>query len=393
MAHLAVVGSHSINGVAELHTKLLKTTLLKDFCTLWPERFNNKTNGVTQRRWLLKANPALAKLITDSIGPAWVTDLSALQKLEPLATDPSFQELFANIRCGNKKRLADRVRATTGVDLDPASLFDVQAKRVHEYKRQLLNILHVIHEYLSIVEDHKEPAIPHTRLFAGKAAPGYWMAKLIIRLIHDVARTVNNDPAVGDRMRVVFVPDYGVPLAEVMIPGADLSEQISTAGTEASGTGNMKFMMNGALTIGTLDGATIEMMQEVGAPNMFMFGLTAEQLNDLRTRNAYSPTDTVAAHPFIGRVMEAIRSGRFCQEQPDLFHPICRTLLNQGDPYFLLADLPSYDEAQNKARDVYQDRAEWMRRAILNVARSGKFSSDRTVREYADQIWNIEPLP
>ncbi|MDX2029023.1 MAG: glycogen/starch/alpha-glucan phosphorylase [Blastocatellia bacterium] len=389
MAHLAIIGSHSINGVAALHSELVKSSLVPDFHALWPERFNNKTNGVTPRRWLLKANPQLAGLITDALGDGWITDLDRLRGLEAFAQDAGFQAEFRRIKRANKERLAQVVRDTTRVRVDPDSLFDIQAKRIHEYKRQLLNALHVIDEYLGIVEDGREPAAPRTVLFAGKAAPGYWAAKQLIKLVNNLGRTINDDPRVRGLLKVAFVPDYRVSLAERIIPAADLSEQISTAGKEASGTGNMKFAMNGALTIGTLDGANIEIKEEVGDDNIFIFGLTAGEIADLRSRGAYRPWD-YCSDPRINRIIAALDSDLFCPREPGMFDWIARSLTNAHDEYFHLADLPSYLAAQQRAEQEFRDPAVWAPKAILNVARMGKFSSDRTIAQYADEIWGLK---
>jgi len=392
MAHLAMVGSHSVNGVAALHSELLKANLMPDFSEFWPEKFNNKTNGVTQRRWLLACNPALASLLTRSVGESWITNLDRLRALEKYAEQPGFRQEFRDIKQANKRQLAKVIQEQVRIKVDPESLFDVQIKRIHEYKRQLLNVMHVIHAYLSLVEDGKEPLVPRTFLFAGKAAPGYWAAKQIIRLIHNVARVVNHDPRVGDRLKVVFLPDYRVSLAEVIIPAANLSEQISTAGTEASGTGNMKLALNGALTIGTLDGANIEILDAVGAENIFIFGLRTAEIEDLRRKNAYHPHDIYNSSPAVHRVMDAFRSRLFCAEEPGLFHWIYQSLVEGRDHYFHLADLDSYLAAQEQASKTYQDRDHWTRMAILNVARIGKFSSDRTIAEYARDIWGVAPV-
>jgi starch phosphorylase len=393
MAHLAIVGSHSVNGVAKLHSELVKTRLVPDFYALWPAKFNNKTNGVTQRRWLLGANPDLAALLTRTVGPGWVTDLDLLRRLEPHAADAGFRDEFLRAKHANQERLARLTRELLRLAVDPAALFDVQIKRIHEYKRQLLNALHVIHRYLELTEDGREPAAPRVFVFAGKAAPGYWAAKQIIRLINAVARVVNGDPKVKGLLKVAFLPDYRVSLAEVIIPAADLSEQISTAGTEASGTSNMKFTMNGALTVGTLDGANIEIRAAVGPENFFTFGLTAEQIQDLRRRGAYNPFDYYRGRPVVRRVLDALREDRFSAEEPGLFGWVVRALTEGGDPYFHLADLESYIDVQRQADEVYRDRPQWARRAILNVARVGEFSSDRTVREYARDIWGVKPVP
>jgi glycogen phosphorylase len=390
MAHLAIVGSHSTNGVSALHTELVKQSLVPDFYEMWPERFNNKTNGVTQRRWLLEANPQLAQLISATIGPEWVTDLSRLRDLEPFAGREELQNRFREIKRANKELLGAIVFDTARVKVQPDSLFDVHAKRMHEYKRQLLKTMHVIHEYLRIVEDDHRPAVPRTYLFAGKAAPGYWQAKQIIKLINNVAQVVNRDPRVGDAMKVAFVPDYRVSLAERLIPAADLSEQISTAGTEASGTGNMKFALNGALTVGTLDGANVEMLEEVGEKNFYLFGLRTEQVQQMRSEG-YRPWEHYGRHPEIRRVLDSLRDDRFCPDEPGLFTWIFRRLLEEGDPYFHLADFPSYLDAQRRAEQDYLDPRLWAQKAILNVARMGKFSSDRTIAEYAREIWGCMP--
>lgn len=389
MAHLAIVGSHSVNGVAQLHSELIRTKLVPELYELMPERFNNKTNGVTQRRWLLKANQPLARLISATIGDRWLMDLDRLRDLERYAEDEGFRCEFRRIKRANKARLARIVKETTRLEIDPDSLFDIQAKRIHEYKRQLLNVMHIIHEYFCLTEDNSESIVPRTYIFAGKAAPGYWAAKNIIKLINSVARLVNESPKVRGLLKVVFVPDYKVSLAEKIIPAADLSEQISTAGTEASGTGNMKFSMNGALTIGTLDGANIEIMQEVGADNIFIFGLTADEIQKMRERHSYDPWDYYRVDPRIRRVMDAFKSDLFCPGEPNLFAWIFRRIIVEGDEYFHLADLPGYIEAQAGAGKEFGQPAVWSRKAILNVARIGKFSSDRTVREYARAIWEI----
>lgn len=389
MANLALVGSHSVNGVAALHSDLVKSLLFPDFHELWPDKFNNKTNGVTQRRWLLKANPALAELLTKTVGDGWITDLDKLRKLEPHADREAFRAEFMKIKRANKERLARVVKDTTRVLVDPNSMFDVQVKRIHEYKRQLLDVLHIINQYLELVEDGKELAHPKTYVFAGKAAPGYWAAKQIIKLVGAVGKVVNADPKVKGQMKVVFVPDYRVSLAEVIIPAADLSEQISTAGKEASGTGNMKFAMNGALTIGTLDGANVEILQEVGKENIFIFGLKAEEVQQMRQQGTYHPRDYYNSRPVIRRVMDAFRDDRFCPKEPGLFQWIYRNLLDHGDEYFHLADLEAYIAAQTEASRTYTDRTAWAKKAILNVARIGMFSSDRTILEYAKEIWDL----
>jgi starch phosphorylase len=390
MAHLAMVGSHSVNGVSELHSQLVKTSLASDFYQLWPERFNNKTNGVTPRRWLLKSNPELARLITEMIGDGWITDLDRLRELEPYAEATQFQMEFCRIKSDNKQRLAKIIAETTGVVVDPTSLFDIQVKRIHEYKRQLLNVMRIIDEYLSLVEDRQEPVVPRTYIFAGKAAPSYWAAKQIIKLINSVASVVNNDPRVDGQIKVAFIPDYRVSLAEHIFPAADLSEQISTAGMEASGTGNMKFAMNGALTIGTLDGANIEIREEVGEENIFIFGLRAEEIRRLREGGLYNPYDYYHGDRRLRRVMDSFNSNILYPQEPGLFGGIYQSILTNGDYYFHLADLGSYIETQARVGEEFKDRANWARKAILNTARVGKFSSDRTVIQYAEDIWGIK---
>jgi starch phosphorylase len=392
MTHLSIVGSHSISGVSELHSGLIKTTLAPDFAALWPEKFNNKTNGVTARRWLLQANPLLARLITSAIGDQWVTDLERLRALESLADYVPFRQEFAAIKQRNKERLTRLISQTTSVAVDPDSLFDVHIKRIHEYKRQLLNVMRIVHDYLRLIEDNHEPAVPRTYIFAGKAAPGYWAAKQIIRLICSVARVVNHDRRAHGRMKVVFLPDFRVSLAEVIVPAADLSEQISTAGSEASGTGNMKLAMNGALTIGTLDGANIEIRDAVGADNIFIFGLTAAQVEARRRAMADTRIEPPPHDPRVSRVLDAIDSGLFAPHDPQLFHWIVTSLVDGGDPYCHLVDLPGYLDAQHEVEEAFRQPELWTSRAILNVARIGRFSSDRTVAEYARDIWRISPV-
>ena len=388
MAHLAIVGSHSVNGVAKLHSDLVTSDLVPDFYELWPEKFNNKTNGVTPRRWLLKANPGLAGLISATIGDRWITNLDELRGLEPCVHDSAFRQAFREVKVGNKRLLAETVWSSNRVRIDPDALFDVQVKRMHEYKRQLLNVLHIISLYLSIVEDGVELPSPRVFLFAGKAAPGYWTAKQVIRLICAAAERINNDPRVRDQIKIAFLPDYRVSLAEKIIPAADLSEQISTAGMEASGTGNMKLSMNGALTIGTMDGATIEIMEEVGEENIYIFGLLTADVLRLR-RQGYRPRDYYERSERVRRVMDAIAAGMFSPGEPGLFDWIGHSLLDTPDHYFHLADLDSYAEAQAAATADFAQPELWGRKAILNVARIGKFSSDRTIREYAREIWNL----
>jgi starch phosphorylase len=388
MSHLAIVGSHAVNGVSALHSELLRSTLVPEFAQLWPEKFSNKTNGVAPRRWLLRANPQLSRLLCDTIGEEWITDLEELRKLEQYADE--FQQRFAEVKYGNKVRLGKVIEEQTGVLVDATSMFDVQIKRIHEYKRQLLNVLRIIGEYLRIVEDGREIAVPRTVLFAGKAAPGYWAAKQIIKLIHSVAEVVNHDPRVKDRLKIAFLPDYRVSLAEVIIPAADLSEQISTAGMEASGTGNMKLMMNGALTVATYDGANVEMMEEVGAENIFIFGLRAEEIQMMRQRGLYSPRAIYESDPEVRRILDCFTHDRFSPQEPGLFRWIFDELINRGDRYFHVADLPAYMAINERIDQEFLNRPLWNRKAILNTARSPKFSSDRTIREYAGEIWNLK---
>jgi starch phosphorylase len=392
MSHLAIVGSHSINGVSALHTELIKTVLVPDFAELWPERFNNKTNGITQRRWLLKANPLLADLIRSTIGDGWVSDLCQLRSLEPWVADANFQDSFQQIKRANKEQLTRLIAEIMSVKVDPDSLFDIQVKRIHSYKRQLLNVMHIIDDYLALVDENRPPEVPRTFVFAGKAAPGYWAAKQLIKLVHRVARVVNTDPRANDWIKVVFLPDYRVSLAEKIIPAADLSEQISTAGKEASGTSNMKFALNGAVTMGTLDGANIEILHEVGPENIFIFGLTAKDVQELRTRRAHHPVEYYRRSQRIQRVVDSFADGRFSRHEPGLFTWIKDTLLDEHDDYFHLADFESYVEQQARASQAYADRRGWTQMAILNVARIGKFSSDRTVQEYARDIWGLKSV-
>ena len=386
MAYLSIVGSFAVNGVAALHSDLLKTTLFKDFYELWPEKFNNKTNGVTPRRWVRKANPAMSELISSKIGESWVKDLDDLKKLEKFAKDAAFQKEFMAVKKQNKERLAKYLKATQGVEVDTNTFFDVQVKRIHEYKRQLLNILHAIHLYIQ-VKDGKE-IMPRTIMIGGKSAPGYWMAKQIIRLANAVASIIDADPACKGKLKMVFLENYRVSFAEKIIPAADLSEQISTAGTEASGTGNMKFALNGALTIGTLDGANVEMKEEVGDDNIFIFGLTVEEVTDLLAKG-YRPRDFYEKDDDLRRVIDLINSGFFSPDHPETFKHIAEKLLSH-DPYMLCADFRSYVDMQKKVAEAYQDKKHWAEMAILNVARMGKFSSDRTIKQYADEIWHAK---
>ena len=390
MAFLAIVGSFSVNGVAALHSRLLVEGLFRDFYELWPEKFNNKTNGVTQRRWLAGCNPALSELISENIGEGWKTDLEQLRQLRPLTEDHEFRAAWRAVKRLNKRRLAELVEAECGVRFDLDAMFDVQVKRMHEYKRQLLNILHVIHLYDRIKRGDTKEWVPRCVIIGGKAAPGYAMAKLIIKLINNVAGVVNNDPEVGDHLKVVFLPNYRVSAMEIICPGTDLSEQISTAGKEASGTGNMKFMMNGAITIGTLDGANIEIREEVGEENFFLFGLTAAEVEAVRKN--YNPAAIVAADEDLGRVMQLLGSGHFNQFEPGLFEPVIHSILSPFDPWVVAADFRSYVDAQRRAAELYRDQERWTRMSILNTAASGKFSTDRTMREYNEEIWKLTPI-
>ena len=390
MAHLAVVGSHTVNGVAALHSELLKTTLFADFHKIYPNKLTNVTNGITPRRWLNQANPLLTALIGKAIGDGFQRDLKKLAKLTPLADDKDFRKAFRAVKLANKQRLAAKIQSHTGIIVNPNSLFDVQIKRIHEYKRQLLNVLHVITLY-NRIRAGEQNHTPRTVIFAGKAAPGYWMAKQIIRLINDVAHVVNNDPAIGEQLKVVFYPNYDVSSAEILFPGSDLSEQISTAGTEASGTGNMKMALNGALTIGTLDGANVEIKEEVGDENIFIFGLTTPQVAQMKA-NGYNPRDYYFSNPALKQVLDMIGSGFFSPDDHNRYQAIVDNLLNNGDNYLLLADYASYTATQDEVGKLYQNPEEWSRRAILNVARMAKFSSDRTIGEYAKNIWNVKSL-
>jgi len=390
MANLATVGSHAVNGVAELHSTLLTKTVLADFAELWPERFTNVTNGVTPRRFVVLSNPLLARLLTESLGERWITDTSLLSGLEQYLDDASFQQRWREIKRSNKEALAHRLRELTGVLVDPSVLFDIHIKRIHEYKRQHLNLLHVVTLYLRLRQNPRFDMAPRCFVFGGKAAPSYAMAKLIIRLVTGVAEVVNNDPVVAGRLKVVFFPDYNVRNAQGIYPAADLSEQISTAGKEASGTGNMKFMMNGALTIGTLDGANVEMREEVGADNFFLFGLTATEVEQVK-REGYRPAGIVAANAELREVLEAIGGGQFSRGDRDMFRPLVDDLL-QSDPFLVLADYAEYVACQERVNAAWQDPAHWTRMSILNAARSGKFSSDRAIREYCERIWDIKPV-
>ncbi len=387
MAHLAIVGSHKVNGVAKLHTELLQKEVFRDFHNCFPGRIINVTNGITPRRWLNQANPKLSRLITEHIGNDWLVHLEKLEQLTEYASDPSFQQRFQAIKQANKQRLAQLIQRQLGIEVSTQSLFDVQIKRIHEYKRQLLNLLHVIARYNRIRSAMDDDIVPRTVIFSGKAAPSYTMAKLIIRLINDVADIINNDPAVGDRLKVVFLPNYNVSLAEIIIPAADLSEQISTAGTEASGTGNMKLALNGALTIGTLDGANIEIGNEVGEDNIFIFGLTAAQASELRTH--YVARDYYESDPELRQCLDMIRNGFFSPAEPERYHPLVDNLLNQ-DHFLLLADFRDYLRCQQAVDQCYRQPKQWWHKAIINVAHMGTFSSDRSIREYARHIWQVD---
>jgi len=389
MAHLAIVGSCSVNGVAELHTRLLTTDVLKDFAELWPQRFNNKTNGITPRRWLLKSNPGLSALITETIGDQWPTALEQLERLRPFADDPAFRRRFRAIKQQNKQALADYIAAEVGITVSPDSIFDVQVKRLHEYKRQLLLALYIIILYNRIKDNPKLDVVPRTFIFAAKAAPGYAMSKLIIKLIHEIAEVVNQDPGIKGKIKVVFLPNYRVSLAEKIIPAANVSEQISLAGTEASGTGNMKLMLNGALTIGTLDGANVEIKEEVGDENIYIFGLTTDEVN--ARRPSYKSREVYEREPEIKRAIDMISADFFSMLEPGIFRPIVQALLDWNDYYMLLEDLPAYMAAQKTIDTEYRDIELWDRKAILNVAGAGKFSSDRTIRQYAEEIWHVTP--
>ena len=391
MANLAIVGSHSTNGVAAIHSQLLRTVTVKDLAEIFPERFNNKTNGVTPRRWLLLANPALAKTITEAVGDSWITDLGQLRGLTSFADDGGFRKAFLKAKYDAKAQFADWLKATTGQAVDPDTIFDCQVKRIHEYKRQLLNALRIVVLYNRLRENPNIEMTPRTFIFAGKAAPAYRLAKLIIKFINNLAGTIDGDPAIRKRIKVLFLPEYCVSLAEHLIPATDVSNQISTAGYEASGTSNMKFMMNGALTIGTRDGATIEMAEEAGEENFFLFGLTAEQVVD--SRGWYSPGWHYQNEPETRAALDLIFSDYFSRNEPGVFDPLRETLLTGGDHYMHLADLKSYLEADQRLCALYSTSDAWARKAILNVANSGKFSSDRTIADYASEIWHVGPCP
>jgi len=391
MAHLATIASHHVNGVAALHSDLVKQELFPDFAALWPEKFTNVTNGVTPRRWLALAHPALDGLLSDVIGPDWPVRMQDFRQLETFQHDAAFLERWSDCKRSGKQRLAAYILRQNALAIDPDSLFDVQVKRIHEYKRQHLNALQVIAQYLRIKNGDTHGLVPRTFIFAGKAAPGYAMAKLIIRFINGIAEVVNADPTVNQLLRVVFLADYNVKLSERVYPAADLSEQISTAGLEASGTGNMKFMMNGALTIGTLDGANVEIRQEVGDNNFFLFGHTAEGIASLH-RDGYRPWERIAAMPLLQEILGLIGQGHFSRGDRDLFQPLLNNL-NSSDPFFVVADFEDYLRAQQTVASTWADRRRWSRMTLLNTARSAYFSSDRAIAEYAEGIWEVKPVP
>lgn len=391
MAYLAIIGSHAVNGVAQLHSKLLKENLMPDFSEFWPQKFNNKTNGITPRRWLLKANEPLAEIISSVIGREWIKDLRKLKKLEDYCNDENFQEQWLSVKKNNKIQCSNMLRTSNNITLDPTMVFDVQVKRIHEYKRQLMNILHCIAQYNDLRKDPGLKLTPRTVLFAGKAAPGYYMAKLIIELINLVAQKINSDPESRGLLKIHFIPNYRVSLAEYVIPAADISQQISTAGTEASGTGNMKFALNGAITIGTLDGANIEMMEEIGSENMYIFGLKSEEVNEIKHKG-YNPYEYYEKSQRLKTALDLITTGYFSPEDPHRFDPIRQALLHKGDPFLICADFDSYCQCHADLINVYQDKKAWARMSILNVANMGKFSSDRTIGEYAENIWQLKSV-
>ena len=390
MAYLSIVGSFSVNGVAQLHTDLLKQGLFADFSKIWPAKFNNKTNGVTQRRWLSHCNPGLRDLLNQTIGEEWESDLTKISALKPFAEDVGFRKRWREVKLANKQRLSEYVQRLTGVRFDTSSVFDVQVKRIHEYKRQLLNVLHVIHLYDRILRDEVEGMVPRCVLIGGKAAPGYFLAKQIVKLINNVAKVVNSEPKAQDLLKMVFLPNYRVSAMEVICPGTELSEQISTAGKEASGTGNMKFMMNGALTIGTLDGANIEIRDNAGAENFFLFGMDAQEVAEAK-RN-YDPNTIISKDAEISRVMELLEAGYFSEEEPGIFNVLTAGLRNPHDQWLTIGDFRSYIDIQREVASTYFDTEKWDRMSILNTASSGWFSSDRTIQQYADEIWKVEPI-
>jgi starch phosphorylase len=392
MAHLAIVGSHKVNGVSRMHTELMRRTLFRDFDALFPDRIINLTNGISQRTWLNEANPGLASLISSGISRRWLRELDRLHEIAPFAEDPDFRAQFAEVKRANKEMLAKKIAERLGLAVDPASLFDLHVKRIHEYKRQLLNLLQVIGRYNRIRAKGGEDILPRTVIFSGKAAPGYAMAKRIIHLINFVADVINNDPAVHGALKVVFVPNYDVQTAQDLIPAADLSQQISAAGTEASGTGNMKLALNGALTIATHDGANDEIAEVVGADNIFMFGNTVDEMRDQRARG-YDPARLYESNPELKQTLDMIRSGYFSPEEPDAFVPIFDSLVRHGDHYMVLADYEAYVACQGQVDAAYRHQDAWLAKAIRNVANVGKFSVDRLVRDYANEVWNVKPVP
>ena len=397
MAHLAIAAGYSVNGVARLHTEILEKQELKDFYEMMPWKFNNKTNGITQRRFLLHGNPLLADWVTDHIGDEWITDLPQISKMKVYADDKKAQQEFMNIKYQNKLRLAKYIKEHNGIEVDPRSIFDVQVKRLHEYKRQLMNILHVMYLYNQIKDHPEMDFYPRTFIFGAKAAAGYRRAKLTIKLINSVADVINNDPSIKGKLKVVFIEDYRVSNAELIFAAADVSEQISTASKEASGTGNMKFMLNGAPTLGTMDGANVEIVEEVGKENAFIFGLSAEQVIDFENNGGYDPTWYFNNDQDIRRVLMQLINGEYCRNNPDLFRDIYDSLLNtnssdRADTYFILADFKSYAQAQEEVEKAYRDESRWARMAILNMACSGKFTSDRTIKEYVDEIWHLDKV-
>ncbi len=391
MAHLACVGSHTVNGVAALHTELIKQQLMQDFYELWPDKFQNKTNGITPRRWLLMSNPELSALITEKIGDGWIKDLDKLRQIEPYANDPEFRLRWRQIKQNRKQKLAEYILRSNNLEVDPNSLFDVQIKRIHEYKRQLLCAMHMIALYNRVKANPSMDLVPRTFIFGGKAAPGYFVAKMVVKLINSVGEVINNDPEMAGRLKVVFLANYSVSLGQFAYPAADLSEQISTAGKEASGTGNMKFSLNGALTIGTLDGANVEIREEVGAENFFLFGLTAQEVMEKKAAG-YNPTDYYHANPVLKQVIDQMGSGFFSPKEPGLFMSLVDSLLH-SDEYMLLADFQAYLDCQDRVSEAFRDQDNWARMSILNVARMGKFSSDRTIAQYCKEIWHVEPMP
>ncbi|MCU7945224.1 MAG: glycogen/starch/alpha-glucan family phosphorylase, partial [Candidatus Thiodiazotropha sp. (ex Cardiolucina cf. quadrata)] len=391
MAHLAIIGSHKVNGVSALHSELLRHSTFKDFNNFYPGKIINITNGVTPRRWLYQSNRGLSKLICSAIGPDWINDLSMIKQLEPLAEDSTFQEKFVATKLASKTRMANLINYFMGKQIDPHTLFDVQVKRIHEYKRQLLNLFRAIALYNRLLDNPHTPCVPRTFLFGGKAAPGYTMAKLIIRLINNVADVIDNDPAVSDRLKIIFIPNYDVTTASDIIPAAELSQQISTAGMEASGTGNMKLALNGALTMGTMDGANVEMLENIGKDNIFIFGLTTDDIDRLN-RQGYEPRYYYESDPSLKRIIDMIANGFFSPEEPTRYRMITDNLLN-CDHFKVLADFKAYMTVSDRADKVYNNPTEWNRMAILNTARMGYFSSDRTISEYAEKVWHVKPVP